>query len=94
MGGSAITVGTFCGAAGGVMEAALRRSNDSCSCFCWAVSRDRSRSLSAMISPATISSPSLTLRSSGSLTLTVIFSLLGLVVASISWLAVAQLGRG
>ena len=81
MGGNAIVGGTFCGAAGGVIEAAPIRSNDSCRCFCWACNLVLSRSLSAMISPLAICSPSLTLRSSGSEMLTVMFKRLGVVVS-------------
>lgn len=65
---------------------------DSCSCFCCAISLVRSRSLSAMTSPLYTRSPSLTLRSSGSVMLTVMFKRLGMVVW-VSWL-VAQLGKG
>ena len=54
-GGSALTRGVDAGGVGGVTEAALRRSRDSCNCFCWLVSRVFSVARSLMMSPCLIS---------------------------------------
>jgi hypothetical protein len=64
------------------MVAALSRSRDSWSCFCWEVSLVFSVARSLIMSPCFISCPSAILRSVGSATLTVTVSLRGEVVGS------------
>ncbi|MBE9171490.1 hypothetical protein IQ238_29735 [Pleurocapsales cyanobacterium LEGE 06147] len=72
-----MTTGVGAGGVGGVTIAALRRSKDSCNCFCWDVSLVFSVAQSEMMSPRLISCPSAILRSVGSATLTVTVSLRG-----------------